>query len=43
MAKETTNLLWQAARTVLVTLQMADIDDNELHDLILRIGHTGKR
>ena len=32
----------QAVRTMLATLKMADVDDNELHDLTLRISHTGK-
>jgi hypothetical protein len=42
MSEESMDLLRQAVRTMLATLKMADIDDNELHDLTLRIGHTGK-
>jgi hypothetical protein len=36
------HLLRQTVRYLLATMQMADVDDNELHDLTLHIGHTGK-
>jgi hypothetical protein len=42
MSNERMDLLRQAVRTMLATLEMADVDDDELHDLTLRIGHTGK-
>ena len=43
MAKGTIDLFRQAVRNMLATLQMPDVDDNdELHDLTLRIGHAGK-
>jgi hypothetical protein len=35
-------LLRQAVRTMLATLEMADVNDNELYDSTLCIGHTGK-
>jgi hypothetical protein len=42
MAEGTMDLFRQAVRNILATLQMPDVDDNELHDLTLRIGHAGK-
>jgi len=42
MAEGRMDLLQQAVRNMLAALQMPDVDDDELHDLILRIGHTGK-
>jgi hypothetical protein len=36
------DLFRQAVRNMLAALQMPDVDDNELHDLTLRVGHTGK-
>lgn len=41
MSNEKMDLLRQAVRTMLATLEMAGVDDNELHDLTLCIGHTG--
>jgi hypothetical protein len=42
MAEGTIDLFRQAVRNMLAALQMPDVDDNELHDLTLRIGHAGK-
>ena len=42
MAEGKMDLLRQAVRNVLAALRMPDVGDDELHDLILRIGHTGK-
>lgn len=42
MSEERLGLLRQAVRNMLAALQMPDIDDNELHDLTLHIGHTGR-
>lgn len=36
------DLFRQAVRNMLATLRVPDISDDELHDLTLRIGHTGK-
>lgn len=36
------DLLRQAVRNMLVALQMPDVDEDELHDLTARIGHTGE-
>lgn len=41
MAEERMDLLRQAVRSMLVALQMPEVDDTELHDLTLHIGHTG--
>jgi hypothetical protein len=42
MAEGRIDLLRQAVRSMLAALQVAAVDDTELHDLTLRIGHTGK-
>ena len=42
MAEGTIDLFRQAVRNMLAALQMPDVDNNELHDLTLRIGHAGK-
>jgi hypothetical protein len=42
MAEETIDLFQQAVRNMLAALQMPDVDENELHDLTLRIGYAGK-
>jgi hypothetical protein len=43
MSEERLDLLRQAVRNMLAALQMPDIDDdNELHDLTLHVGHTGR-
>jgi hypothetical protein len=43
VAEGTIDLFRQAVRNMLAALQMPDVnDDNELHDLTLRIGHAGK-
>jgi hypothetical protein len=42
MAEGTIDLFRQAVRNMLAALQMPDVDDTELHDLTLRIGHAGK-
>jgi hypothetical protein len=42
MAEGRMDLLRQAVRNMLAALQMPDVDDDELHDLTARIGHTGK-
>ena len=42
MFEERMDLLRQGVCTMLATLDMTDVDDNELHDLTLRISHTGK-
>jgi hypothetical protein len=41
MAEERMDLLRQAVRSMLAALQMPEVDDTELHDLTLHIGHTG--
>jgi len=42
MAEGTMDLFRQAVRNMLAALQMPVLDDNELHDLTLRISHAGK-
>lgn len=42
VAEDMINLLRQAVRSMLAALQMPDVDDNELYDLTLHIGYTGK-
>ena len=42
MAEGQMNLFRQAVRNMLAALQMPDVNENELHDLTLRIGHTSK-
>jgi len=42
MAEGQMNLFRQAVRNMLAALRMPDVNENELHDLTLRIGHTGK-
>jgi hypothetical protein len=42
MAKGRMDLLRQAVRNMLAAFGMPNVGDNELHDLILRISHTGK-
>jgi hypothetical protein len=42
MAEERMDLLRQVVRNMLAALQMPEVDDTELHDLTLRIGHTGE-
>ena len=36
------DLLRQAVLNMQDALQMPDIDDKELHDLTLQVGHTGR-
>ena len=42
MAEEMIDLLQRAVSSVLAALQMPDVVDDELHDLIPRIGHAGQ-
>jgi hypothetical protein len=42
MAAGTIDLVRQAVRSMLAALQMPDVDEDELEDLTLRTGHTGK-
>jgi len=42
MAEGRMDLFRQAVRNMLATLDMPDVSDNELDDLTLRVGHTGK-
>lgn len=42
MSEDRLDLLRQAVRDILGALRMPDLDDTELHDLTLHIGHTGK-
>ena len=42
MSEDRLDLLRQAVRNMLAALQMPDVDNTELYDLTLHIGHTGK-
>lgn len=42
MAEGRMDLLRQAVRSILAALQMPDVNDDELHDLTARIGHTSE-
>jgi hypothetical protein len=42
MAEGRMDLLRQAVRSMLAALQIPDVEDDELHDLTVRIGHTGE-
>jgi hypothetical protein len=41
MAKGSIETFWQAVRSVLDALQIANVEDGEFHDLTLHIGYTG--